>query len=131
VRFVVSTAALTASFVGLVALAAGDVQGATARLPLYVTAMAMVFVGGVVAFEESRHRGERALLAAACAAVTTLFVVGLGGEGVVYALDNPDVVFEVQLFGYLLSASMMGTGFGYWAWRNWASLRVAGIGTAL
>jgi len=33
VRFAVSTAALTASFVGLVALAAGDVQGATARLP--------------------------------------------------------------------------------------------------
>ena len=59
----VSTTALAVSFVGLVALAAGDVQGATARLP---------------------------------------------------ALGVDD-----------------GDDFGYWAWRNWASLRVASIGSAL
>lgn len=126
-----STLALTASFVGLVGLASGGVEGAVTRLPAYVLVTAVVFVGGVVLFEQSRHEGRRALWAATVAAAATLLVVGLGGEGVVYALANPDDVLRSQLFAYLLSAGLMGTGFGYWGWRNWESLRPAGIGDAL
>lgn len=126
-----STLSLTASFVGIVALASGRARDTTARLPIYVTATAVVFVAGVVLFEQSRHRGRRSLVGSALAAAATLFVAGLGGEGVVYALSNPGVVFELQLLGYLVSAALMGTGVGYWAWRNWEMLRVAGIGDAL
>lgn len=126
-----STLTLTVSFVGLVALAAGEVEGLARRLPIYASATAVVFVAGVLLFEESRHQGRRALVGATVAALATLLVVGLGGEGVVYALQNPGVVFEIQLLGYVLSAAMMGTGIGYWTWRNLESLRVGGIGDAL
>lgn len=126
-----STVALTASFVGLVALVTGNVTGTTSRLPFYLLATAAVFVAGVVLFEESRHEGRRALVAAVVAAVATLFVVGLGGEGVVYALENPESAIRSQLFTYLLSAALIGTGVGYWSWRNWESLRPAGIGNSL
>lgn len=126
-----STLALTASFVGLVGLARGGVHGTSTRLPAYVLSTAVVFVAGVVLFEESRHDGRRALLRAVAAALATLYVVGLGGEGVAFALANPDAVLRSQLFAYLLSAGLMGTGFGYWGWRNWESFRPAGIGDAL
>lgn len=127
----VSTMALTASFVGLVALASGSVEGSDTRLPVYVLAAAVVFVGGIVAFEESSHEGRRALWAATVTGVATFVVAGLGGEGVVYTLSNPDAVLRSQLSTYLLSAGLMGTGFGYWGWRNWSSLRASGLGDAL
>ncbi|MBP1987073.1 hypothetical protein [Halolamina salifodinae] len=126
-----STLSLTASFVGVVALASGEARGTTARIPVYVTATAVVFVAGVVLFEESRHRGRSALIGSTLVAAATLFVAGFGGEGVVYALSNPAAVFEVQLLGYLVSAALLGTGVGYWTWRNWELLRVAGIADAL
>ena len=122
-----STAALTVSFVGLVGLASGGVTGVATRIPFYLLVTAAVFVAGVVLFEESRHEGRRALVAAAVAAFATLLVVGLGSEGTLYALENPDVVVRSQLFAYLLSAALMGTGIGYWGWRNWESLRSAAV----
>lgn len=126
-----STLALTASFVGLVALARGEVQRTPERLPIYATAAAAAFVGGIVVFEEAGHRGRRALVGATLAGAATLFVTGLGGEGVVYALDTPEAVFEIQLLGYLLSAALMGTGVGDWALRNLDSLREGELSDAL
>lgn len=131
VLVVASTLALTASFVGLVGLASGEAQGVRSRLPIYVTATAVVFVASVVGFEESSRRGQRSLAGAVGAAAATLFVAGCGGEGVLYAMANPGDVMEVQLLGYLLSAALMGTGVGYWAWRNWGSLRSARLGDTL
>jgi hypothetical protein len=126
-----STAALTASFVGLVALATGSVSGTLSRVPFYLLVTAAVFVAGVVLFEESRHDGRRALVAATLVAAATLFVVGFGGEGVIYALEDPEEAIRSQLFTYLLSAALIGTGVGYWAWRNVSALRSAGIGDSL
>lgn len=126
-----STAALTASFVGIVALLSGNATGVVSRLPVYVLAMALAFVACVVLFEESRHDGRRALAAAASISVVAFLVVGLGGEGVRYALTHPDEVLGSHLFAYLLSAGLMGTGFGYWGWRNWRSLRSANLGDGL
>lgn len=125
-----STLALTASFVGLVALARGEVQRTPERLPIYATAAA-AFVGGIVVFEEAGHRGRRALVGATLAGAATLFVTGLGGEGVVYVLDTPEAVFEIQLLGYLLSAALMATGVGDWALRNLDSLREGELSDAL
>jgi len=126
-----TTVALTASFVGLVALATGSVTDPASRLPFYLLVTAAVFVAAVVLLEESRHEGRRALVASLLAALTTLFVVGLGGEGIVYALREPEEAIRSQLFTYLLSAALIGTGVGYWGWRNWESLRPAGIGNSL
>ena len=126
-----STVALTASFVGLVALVTGSVDGTLSRLPIYLLVTAAVFVAAVVLFEESRHEGRGVLVAAALTAAATLFVVGFGGEGVVYALANPEAAIRSQLFTYLLSAALIGTGVGYWGWRNWAWFRSAGIGNSL
>lgn len=128
---VLSTAVLTASFVGLVALATGSVSGTHSRLPAYLLVTAGVFVAVVVLTEESRHEGRRALVAAVLAAAATLFVVGLGSEGVVYALEKPEEAVRSQLFTYLLSAALIGTGVGYWGWRNWEALRPGGLGDSL
>lgn len=127
----VSTVALTASFVGLVALATGSVSGTLSRVPIYVLVTAAVFVAAVVLFEESHHDGRRTLLAATLAAAVILFVVGLGGEGVIYALEDPEEAIRSQLFTYLLSAALIGTGVGYWTWRNWETFRSGGIGDSL
>lgn len=126
-----STIALTASFVGLVALVTGSVSGTLSRAPLYLLVTATVFVAGVVLFEESRHEGRRALVAATLVAAVTLFVVGFGGEGVVYVLTAPEEAIRSQLFGYVVSAALIGTGIGYWAWRNWERIRPAGLGNSL
>lgn len=127
---VASTLALTASFVGIVALARGEAGGMASRLPIYAAAAALVFVGAVVGFD-ARYRGKRSLGAATTAGLAALFVTGLGSEGVIYALGHPADVFEVQLLGYLLSAVLMGTGVGYWSVRNLAALRRGGLGDAL
>lgn len=126
-----STAALTASFIGLVALASGEATGTVARLPGYVLSMAIVFLGAIILFEESDYGGRQTIRVAAAGALTTLFVVTLGVEGVLFALENPDAVVRSQLFAYLLSAGLMGTGFGYWGWCNWESVRPKGINDSL
>jgi len=85
----------------------------------------------VVVFEERRHDGRRMLVRAAAAALATLYVVGFGGEEVVFALANPEAVVRSRLVAYLLSAGLIGTGFSCWGWRNWESFRPAGLGDAL
>ncbi|QKY18938.1 hypothetical protein B4589_000585 [Halolamina sp. CBA1230] len=127
---VASTLALTASFVGIVALVRGEVRGMGGRLPIYAATTALVFVGGVVGFEP-RYRGTRSLSSATVVAVAALLVTGLGSEGLVYAWDHPADVFEIQLLGYLLSAALMGTGVGYWSVRNLDVLRAGGLRDAL
>jgi hypothetical protein len=126
-----STVALTASFVGLVAFVTGSVTGTLSRVPIYLVLTAAVFVAAVVLFEESSHERRRTLVAPALTAAATLFVVGFGGEGVVYALADPEAAIRSQLFIYLLSAALIATGVGYWGWRNWAWFRPAGIGNSL
>ena len=125
-----STLALTASFVGFVALARGAVVGTPGRLPFYALASALAFVAGVVYFEESRRPRAASLRRAACVAGATLFLVGFGGEGVVHAAADPAAVLGTRLFAYLLSAGLIGAGVGYWGWRNWATLRPARLADA-
>jgi hypothetical protein len=51
------TLVLTAIFVGLVALVNGGTPGFDARLPVYVLAMAVAFVGGLVLVEVRHEAG--------------------------------------------------------------------------
>jgi hypothetical protein len=119
---VLSTLALTASFLGLVALVTGDVTGSNARLPVYVLGTALAFVGAILIFEEEYHAGRRVLEAAAVVAVGTLVLLLFGGEGVAYLFQQPDRVVSSQSLFYLLAAGLIGTGLGYWGLHHWREL---------
>lgn len=54
----VCTAVLTASFVGVVALASGNADSVGSRLQFYILAGALAFVGSLLVLEESRHDGR-------------------------------------------------------------------------
>jgi hypothetical protein len=116
---VVSTLALTASFLGLVALLTGSVAGIQNRLPFYVLAMAIAFVGSILTLEGEFDAGREVLETAALAAVITVLTVTLAGEGVAYSLQDPGRVISSQLVFYFLAAGLMGTGLGYWGLRHW------------
>jgi len=121
----VSTLVLTAAFVGVLALVSGGNDGVGGRLPVYVLAMAVAFVGFVVLVEQRLDArpgpidGRRVLGTAGAFALTVLLAVSLSGEGVVYAVRNPDRVVASEVFLYFLAAGLVGTGLGYWGLRHW------------
>lgn len=119
----VCTLALTAAFLGLVALVTGEATGVGARLPVYVLVMAGAFVGSLVLLEEGRRDGTTVLTAAALIAVAAFALVSLGGEGVLFAVDEPGEALGSQLLFYLLAAALVGTGLGYWAVQHWQEVR--------
>lgn len=119
VLLVLSTLVLTASFLGVVALVTAGVTGLTDRLPFYVLAMAVAFVGGIVFLEDELREGRRILQASAGLALVTFLLVSLGGEGVAFTLQRPDQVLTSQLLFYLLAAGLIGSGLGYWGLNHW------------
>ena len=114
----VCTVALTAAFVGVIGLASGATGGVVGRLPLYVLASAVLFVATLLAAEDSRNGGVTTLTRAATVGVGGFLLLGLGAEGIVYAVTHPDAVVASHLFVYLLSAVIIASGLGYWAVRN-------------
>lgn len=116
---VVCTLALTASFLGLVGLVTAAVEGISNRLPFYVLAMAIAFVGSILALEGEFDSGRDVLEVAALAALVTCIVVTLSGEGVAYSLQRPEKVFSSQFVFYFLAAGLIGTGLGYWGLHHW------------
>ncbi|MHB9288352.1 hypothetical protein ACKVMT_15085 [Halobacteriales archaeon Cl-PHB] len=116
---VVATLALTAGFLGLVALLTGAVAGIQNRLPFYVLAMAIAFVGSILTLEGEFDAGREVLEIATLAAIVTALAVTLAGEGVAFSLQDPGRVFSSQLVFYFLAAGLMGTGLGYWGLRHW------------
>lgn len=117
------TALLTASFLGMVGLASGDAVGVLARMPLYVLGSSVAFVGVLLAVDDYNQDGQLVLVQAAVAGVGT-FVLGiLGGEGVLYAMTNPEAVVASHLFLYLLSAAIIASGLGYWGMEHWRDVR--------
>ena len=119
----VSTLALTASFLGVVALLTGGVTGLERRLPVYVLAMAVAFVAAIVVLETEYVDGTRILKVAGGGGVATLVLVTLGGEGVAYVVQRPNQVLSSQLLFYILAAGLIGTGLGYWVINHWGDVR--------
>ncbi|MFT4921396.1 MAG: hypothetical protein ACI8XM_000593 [Haloarculaceae archaeon] len=119
VVFVLSTLLLTANFLGVVALATGSVDGFAARLPFYVLAMAIAFVGSIIILEGELHRGPQILQMAAATAAGSFLLVMLGGEGFAFIVQKPGQVLSSQLLFYFLAAGLIGTGLGYWGVRHW------------
>jgi hypothetical protein len=120
-----STLVLTAAFVGVLALVNGGNAGVGGRLPIYVLAMAVAFVAFLFAAEQRLERrsrsadGRRVIVTAGGFALTVLVAVALSGEGVVYAVRNPDQVVAREVSLYFLAAGLIGTGLGYWGLRHW------------
>lgn len=118
----VCTLVLTASFVGLVAIVSGQVADISLRLPAYVLAMAAAFVGTIVLLEAQQYDGPTIIVSAGTVALGTFATVTLGGEGVVYAVRNPEQVVASQFLLYFLAAGLIGTGLGYWGIKHWQEL---------
>lgn len=119
---VVSTVALTASFLGIVGLFTGRVGGLSARLPYYVLLMAVCFVVTIIAFESVLRQAQQILLGAVGATALALVFVVLGGEGVIYLLQHTEQVVTSHLLFYIMSAGLIGTGLCYWALQHWSEL---------
>ena len=119
---VFSTVALTASFLGVVALVTGQVAGVSTRLPFYVLAMSIAFVGAIISLEAEFHGGARILQYSIAAAALAFALVTLGGEGVVFLIENTEQVVTSHLLFYILAAGLIGTGLGYWALHHWSEL---------
>ena len=124
----VSTLALTAAFLGLVALLTASVTGLDARLPFYALALALAFVGGIITFEAEFRDGRRIFRNAGLAAFVTFLLVGLCGEGVAYLVQRPEQLLSSQLLFYFLAAGLIGTGLGYLGLRHWEDLSRSGRG---
>ena len=131
-----STLVLTAAFVGVLALVNGGNDGVGGRLPIYVLAMAVAFVAFLFAAEQRLERrsrsvdGRRVIVTAGGFAVTVLLAVALSGEGVVYAVRNPDQVVASEVSLYFLAAGLIGTGLGYWGLRHWREFAERSVGSS-
>lgn len=115
----VSTAVVTAAFIGVVALVTGHAGEVTARLPFYVLVMAVVFVAFVFLIDSRGSDGQTVIVSSIGVALLGFLIVLLSGEGVVFLVNNPDQVLASQLIVYLVSAGLVCTGLAYWGLRHW------------
>lgn len=116
---VASTLALTAAFVGVVALLNGGVDGAVGRVPFYVLAGAVVFVASLLLLDHEDVAGQTVIVATTVLGVVALVVVGLGVEGIFYAIEEPGEVFGDRLVVYFVAAGLICTGLTYWGLNHW------------
>jgi hypothetical protein len=115
----VSTAVLTAAFIGIVALATGEVAGLSDRLPFYVLLMAVVFTSFVFLIDARASDGGTVIISSIGVAILGFVLVLLAGEGVVLLVTQPDQLLASQLLIYLVSAGLVCTGLAYWGLRHW------------
>lgn len=137
VAVVASTVVLTACFVGVLVLIAGEIQNVGSRLPIYAVAMGIAFVATL--FRTERQFGPdgpgeatgdggtsgpfvdgRTILTTAIGVSSlTVLIVSLAGEGFAYTLRRPSDVLNLELLPYLVAAGLIATGLGYWGLRHW------------
>lgn len=115
----VSTAIVTAAFIGVVALATGEAADVTGRLPFYVLVMAVVFTAFVFLIDSRASDGGTVIISSIGVAVLGFLLVLLAGEGVVFLVNKPDQLLASQLIVYLVSAGLVCTGLAYWGLRHW------------
>lgn len=117
-----STLLLTSSFVGILAMMAGETGGIGQRVPFYLIFAGIVFVSTIVALEEQRANPEIIIVTAIVVSSLAFVVMGLAVEGLFFAIRNPDRVFVSQLVYYFIAAGLIGTGIGYWGIKHWREL---------
>lgn len=116
---VASTIILTASFIGLVALANGVTLDTGSRLPFYVLGMAMVFVAAMFQLDSRRRDGMRVMAATVGIAILSFVIVTLAGEGIYFAYHNPGQILAQHLVVYFVAAALICTGLAFWTLRHW------------
>ncbi|MFW5918943.1 MAG: hypothetical protein ACOCSP_00185 [archaeon] len=114
-----STVLLTASFLGVLAVLTNQVSGFTDRFPFYVLLMAIGFVAALFLLERPNLEGTQILVATLGLTVTIFVTVTLAGEGLSFAMRNPDEVFVTKLIFYLVAAALIGSGLAFWSIRHW------------
>jgi high-affinity Fe2+/Pb2+ permease len=72
--------------------------------------------------EAQSYDGPTIITLAGATALGTFVAVTLGGEGLVYAVRNPQQVVASQFLLYFLAAGLIGTGLGYWGINHWQEL---------
>ena len=115
----VSTAIVTAAFIGVVALATGEATNVTDRLPFYVLVMAVVVTAFVFLIDARANDGGTVIISSIGVAMLGFLLVMLAGEGVVFLVNKPDQLLASQLIVYLVSAGLVCTGLAYWGLRHW------------
>jgi len=115
----VSSLVFTTSFVGGLGLLSGALVATQSRLPVYVLGMAIVFVAAMFGLITYDADGVTAMLGSVGISLLGFVLLGLTGEGIVYAIRYPDRVFGSQLVIYFLAAGLIGTGLGYWVVSYW------------
>lgn len=115
----ISTVFLTASFIGIVSFLSGDIENVSTRLPWYLVIGGLSFVGSIILLEAQGADG-RTIIVTAILVMATMFVLTvLAFEGILFTLEQPQLVFNTQLILYFLSAALVGVGIGYWGFRHW------------
>ena len=113
------TVIMTASFVGVVALVAGDMVGVTERIPYYVLVTAVAFVVSLLKLDDESIDGVTVLIATTGIAIGCGVLFALAFEGIRYGFYNPEELVASQLLVYFLAAALICTGLGVWALRHW------------
>ena len=116
------TVVLTFSFFGVVALIESQATDLADRLPLYAFGMAAIFVATIVFLDHRGFDGRAIIVAAFGSGVLSMLLLTLGGEGVVYVVNNSEQVFQSNQFMYLVAAGLMTTGISYWVLRHWQDI---------
>lgn len=115
----VSTVFLTASFIGIVSFLSGDIGNVRSRLPWYLVVGGLAFVSSIVLLEAQGSDGRTIIVTSLTSMVTLFILTVLAFEGVLFALDEPQLVFNTQLILYFFSAALVGVGIGYWGLLHW------------
>lgn len=114
-----SSLLLTASFVGVLAIATGSLGNVGSRIPAYLLVMAVAFVVTVVALERNEVDGRLILMTTVVVSGATFLLALLAVEGVFYTMRDPGAVINSQLVYYLLAAGIVATGLGFWSLNHW------------
>jgi len=113
-----STLLVTSSLVGILALTEGLVGGLGARVPYYVLAAAVVFVGLIVFLEYKIDDGARIITSSVVVSLVALIAISLSVEGLLFGLEYPNRLFS-NLLPYFLAAGLISTGLIIWALQHW------------
>ena len=115
----VSTLALTASFIGVLAILEGQTAGIRGRHPWYLVVGCATFVTMVIFLEGHSNSGKAILTTAGIVTVLSYVSITLTVEGLVYMIRFPETVFVSQLMLYFVAAGLLATGIGFWALHHW------------
>lgn len=120
----ISTVFLTASFIGIVSFMSGDINNVNTRLPWYLVIGGLSFVGSIILLEAQGSDGRTIIVTSFTIMVMMFILTVLAIEGILFTLEQPELVFNSQLILYFFSAALVGVGIGYWGLKHWREFTI-------